>query len=78
MAIMEAIPVEKTPEAKTTQSSSPSSVSVQDMKKALGLDKIRPIPLRPSTQVDLEEKGDPFKDWYEEELREAYSKRRSR
>ena len=77
MAIVEAIPVKKRPGVRTTESSS-SSVSVQEMKRALGLDKIRPIPASPSTEKDLEEKGDPFKDWYEEELREAYSKRRTR
>ncbi len=75
MAVLEAIPVKKRQGAKTATSPSSSSVSVQDMKRALGIDKIRPIPASPSTEKDLEEKGDPFKDWYEEELREAYTKR---
>lgn len=42
------------------------------MEKSLGLDKVRPIALSPSTQKDLEQKGDPFKEMYEEELREFY------
>jgi hypothetical protein len=42
------------------------------MERDLGLDKVRPIALSPSMQKDLEGKGDPFKDMYEEELRGWY------
>jgi hypothetical protein len=75
MAVTEATTVKK-PKTRSARPSSPSSPSVQEIEKALGLDKIRPIALSPATQRDLEEKGDPFGDWYEEELREFYRKAR--
>ena len=43
---------------------------VENAEGAIGLDKIPPITLSPSAQKDLEEKGDPFKDMYKEELRD--------
>ncbi|MBO8129760.1 MAG: hypothetical protein H0Z39_11310 [Peptococcaceae bacterium] len=47
-------------------------LTVKEMEKALGFDKVKPIELSPSDARQFEEKGDPFKDWYEEELRTLF------
>ncbi len=50
--------------------------TVQEMQKALGLDKIEPITLTPSDAADFRQKGDPFKEWYEQELRRVYRRKK--
>ena len=52
----------------------PDKLSIEEMEKRLGIDKskIRPILASPSDIKDLEEKGDSFREWYEEELRDFY------
>jgi hypothetical protein len=52
----------------------PDKPSIEEIEKRLGIDKakIRPILASPSDIKDLEEKGDTFRDWYEEELRTLY------
>jgi hypothetical protein len=47
--------------------------SVSDIERELKLDKCRPVILSPSDTEDREEKGDVFKDWYEDELRKLYT-----
>lgn len=47
---------------------------VEKMEKVLGLEKIKPITLTPSDLKQLEAKNDPFREWYEEELRALYKK----
>jgi len=55
--------------------SSMARKTIQEMEKELGFDKVNPIALSPSDGKELKEKGDPFKDWYEEELRSLYEDR---
>ncbi len=49
-----------------------SEPTIEEMRKALGLDKCQPIRLTPSDAADFCSKGDPFREWYEEELRNLY------
>lgn len=46
--------------------------SVEEMRKELGLDKIKPIELSANDDRVAVEEGDSFAKWYEEELRELY------
>jgi len=46
--------------------------SILEIERELGLDQCRPITLSPSDAKDFETKGDPFRDWYEDELRKIY------
>ncbi len=52
MAVLEAKPVKKakTPRVNACQCPTSSRISVQEMEKELGLDKVRAIVLSPSTQ----------------------------
>ncbi len=55
--------------------SSMTRKTIPEIEKELGFDKVNPITLSPSDAKELEKKGDPFKDWYEEELRSLYEDR---
>jgi hypothetical protein len=46
--------------------------SVEEMERALGLDKIKPIKVSPSMQEELNSDGDYFRQWYEDELWKLY------
>lgn len=47
--------------------------TVDAIEQELGLDNIEPIPvLSQDVAEDMREKGDPFRDWYEEELRQLH------
>lgn len=46
--------------------------TIGEIEKALGFDKVTPIILTPSDAKQFEEKGDPFREWYEDELREFF------
>lgn len=48
---------------------------IEEIVKILGIDKtkVSPIFATPSDAKELEDKGDVFRDWYEEELRRFYS-----
>ncbi|MGG0555270.1 hypothetical protein ABEY55_22070 [Priestia aryabhattai] len=48
--------------------------SVEEMRKELGLDKIKPIELSANDDRVAIEEGDSFAEWYEEELRELYER----
>jgi len=56
--------------------SMPKNFSVEEIEKELGFDKVRPISVSPSDEKDMLEKGDCFKDWYEEELRAYYDRQK--
>ncbi len=61
---------------KTAKTGVKREPTVKEMEKALGLDKVRPIALTPSDAADFREKGDPFKEWYEQELRRHYARKK--
>ncbi len=46
--------------------------SIEEIRAALGLDKCQPIIASPSDAEDMDEKGDAFAEWNEQELRELY------
>lgn len=46
--------------------------TIREIEKALGFDTVTPIILTFSDAKEFEEKGDPFKEWYEDELREFF------
>ncbi|WP_018250372.1 hypothetical protein [Orenia marismortui] len=48
--------------------------TIEEIEKELGFDKIEPVQLTPSDAKAMEEDGDYFDEWYEEELREFYEK----
>ena len=50
----------------------PRELTIKEIEKELGFDKVKPIAASPSDEQDMLEKGDCFKDWYEEELRRFY------
>lgn len=52
-----------------------TKLPLEEIERQLGIDrsKIRSILATPSDAEEFEEKGDVFKDWYEEELRRFYS-----
>jgi hypothetical protein len=56
--------------------SMPKELSVEEIEKELGFDKVRPIYASPSDEKDMLEKGDCFKDWYEEELKAYYDRQK--
>lgn len=47
-------------------------LTIQEIEKELGFDKVQPITLTPSDTKEFEEKNDPFRKWYEDELRKFY------
>lgn len=47
-------------------------LTIQEIEKELGFDKAQPIVLTPSDTKEFEEKNDPFRKWYEDELRKFY------
>ena len=49
-----------------------NELSVEKMERAFNFHKVKPIIPSVSDEKDMIEKGDCFKDWYEEELRELY------
>ena len=49
------------------------TVSIEDIKTILGVDKINPI-IDLDTQQTADDNGDYFKDWYEYELRGRFEK----
>ena len=52
--------------------------TVEEMEKALGLDKIKAIQvISADVAEDMKEKGDPFRHWYEEELTRLYNDERN-
>lgn len=52
-------------------------LSVKEIERELGLDRIKPLPATESDQRELQGKPNPFDDWYEEELRALYEKIKS-
>ncbi|WP_366921545.1 hypothetical protein MFMK1_001949 [Metallumcola ferriviriculae] len=59
-------------EAKLGACSMQKEPSVEEMKAKLGLDQCRPIEASPSDALDMQEKGDVFKEWYEQEIKRLY------
>ncbi|MGM0807376.1 MAG: hypothetical protein ACQET8_21970 [Bacillota bacterium] len=49
------------------------TVSIEDIKTILGVDKINPI-IDLDTQQTADDNGDYFKEWYEDELRGRFEK----
>ncbi|ADU29352.1 hypothetical protein [Evansella cellulosilytica] len=47
---------------------------IRHIQEELGFNNTKPISLSPSDQKDVDDKGDCFRDWYEEELRELYER----
>ncbi|WP_242250058.1 hypothetical protein [Bacillus cereus group sp. BfR-BA-01324] len=47
-------------------------LSIEEIEKELGFDKIKPIHPSPSHAKDMEQENDVFQKWYEEELRKLY------
>jgi hypothetical protein len=47
-------------------------LTIQEIEKELGFDKVQPIALTPSDTKEFEEKNDPFRKWYEDELHKFY------
>jgi hypothetical protein len=43
--------------------------TIKEIESYFGLDKVEPIVLSPADDKDEIEKGDVYKDWYEDELR---------
>ncbi len=52
------------------ETSMPKKKTIEEIEKEFGFDKVRPIIPSPSDEMDMLEKGDCFKEWYEEELRD--------
>lgn len=52
----------------------PRILTVEEIEKEFGLDKVKPITLTPSEEKVMVEEEDYFKDFYEEELRAIYAK----
>lgn len=46
--------------------------SINEIAKELGLENTMPIALSKDDQEDVDAKGDTFRSWYEEEMREFY------
>jgi len=46
--------------------------SIAEIRKAVGLDAIRPVHVSPGVQSSMEDDKDELQKWYEEELREVY------
>jgi hypothetical protein len=49
-----------------------SKSTIKEIESYFGFDKIKPIVLSPADDADEIEKGDVYKDWYEDELRKLY------
>lgn len=49
-------------------------LSTKEIEHRLGLDNVKPITLSAGDEKDTIEKGDCFRGWYEDELREFYAK----
>lgn len=47
-------------------------LTVEEIEKKLGIDKVQPIRLTPSDEADMIDKEDEMRDWYEDELREFF------
>lgn len=52
----------------------PKELTIEEIEKALGLNKVQPITLTPAEEIEMLEEGDYFRDWYEEELRKLYDR----
>jgi hypothetical protein len=49
-------------------------LTILEIEQILGFDKIKPIYVSPGEQADIDEEGDVFREWYEQELREFYER----